>query len=309
MLFRNLWVLLIIFSVLFVMSCRKKTEDSPTEAEATRGTPVTLTSVTVGPLSETIELNATSVFQLKTFLKANTTGYLKNVNAHVGQFINKGQEIFTIKTKEAEALGNTINQLDSSFRFNGIVRVRAPANGYVDSLSYQSGDYVQDGEQLAVISDRNSFGFVLDLPYELKPYLNNNKNVQLRLPDGMVLQGYVASILPTVDPVSQTQKILIKVNGAQQIPEHLIAKITLIKNSKPKAVFLPKDAILTDEVQTEFWVMKLIDSTTAIKVPIQKGLENGFQVEILSPAFSESDKILLTGNYGLTDTASVLIVH
>ena len=67
--------------------------------------------------------------------------------------------------------------------------------------------------------------------------------------------------------------------------------------------------MLTDEVQGEFWVMKLIDSVTAVKVPVKKGLENGSNVEILSPVFSINDKILLTGNYGLTDTAKVTVLQ
>jgi len=37
-------------------------------------------------------------------------------------------------------------------------------------------------------------------------------------------------------------------------------------------------------------------------------MENNDQVEILSPEFSERDRILLTGNYGLPDTAKVLIM-
>ena len=67
--------------------------------------------------------------------------------------------------------------------------------------------------------------------------------------------------------------------------------------------------MLTDEVQGEFWVMKLIDNVTAVKVPVKKGLENGKDVEILSPVFSVNDKIILTGNYGLTDTARVTVIQ
>lgn len=273
------------------------------------GIPVTVTNISVGPLAESIELNATSVFQLKTFIKANATGYLQLVNAQLGNYINKGQQVFVIKTKEAEALGNTINALDSSFRFTGLVYIKSPGSGYVTTLNYRNGDYVQDGEQLAVISDRNSFVFLLDLPYELKPFLTGNKNIQLKLPDGTQLNGYVASLMPTVDAVSQTQGIVIKVNNNQQIPEGLIAKVALVKKSKENAVSLPKEAVLTDEVQGEFWVMKLIDSVTAVKVPVKKGLENGSSVEILSPVFSMNDKILLTGNYGLSDTARVTVLQ
>ena len=65
--------------------------------------------------------------------------------------------------------------------------------------------------------------------------------------------------------------------------------------------------MLTDETQSEFWIMKLIDSTTAVKVPIKKGIETMTSVEILSPLLSASDQILVTGNYGLTDTAKVSV--
>lgn len=284
-----------------------KVAPTANEMNAEAGTPVTVTSISTGPLTESIELNATSAFQLKTFIKANATGYLQSVNAQLGRFINRGQEVFIIKTKEAEALGNTINVLDSSFRFTGIIHIKSPGTGYVTTLNYRDGDYVTDGEQLAIISDKNSFCFLLDLPYELKPFLSGNKNVLLKLPDGTQLNGYVASQMPTVDPVSQTQSIVIKVNNSQQIPEGLIAKVILVKKSKPNALSLPKDAVLTNETQSEFWVMKLIDSATAVKVPIKKGLENSTSVEVLSPQFSASDKILLTGNYGLSDTAKVTI--
>jgi hypothetical protein len=54
--------------------------------------------------------------------------------------------------------------------------------------------------------------------------------------------------------------------------------------------------------------MKMIDSVTAVKVAIVKGMETGDRVEIIRPQFSTSDKILLNGNYGLPDTAKVKIV-
>lgn len=300
--------ILAVCTLIMLASCGDdKAATTGTVVNADAGTPVTTTTVSTGPLTESIELNATSAFQLKTFIKANANGYLQLVNAQLGKFINRGQQVFIIKTKEAEALGNTINVLDTSFRFTGIVHINSPGTGYVTTLNYRDGDYVQDGEQLAVISDKNSFCFLLDLPYELKPFLNSNKNVLLKLPDGTQLNGYIASQMPAVDPVSQTQGIGIKVNSNHQIPEGLIAKVVLVKTSKHNATSLPKDAVLTNETQSEFWVMKLIDSVTAVKVPIKKGLENTNSVEILSPSFSSNDKILLTGNYGLPDTSKVSV--
>ena len=271
------------------------------------GTPVTITHAEIGSMNETVEVNAVSAFLLKTYVKANATGYLQNVNAQLGKYVSKGQDLFTVKTKEAQSLGNIVTKLDTSLHFEGIIHIKAPGSGYITQLSYQAGDYVQDNEQLAVITDTKSFVFLLDLPYELKPYLPNNHNLQLRLPDSTILNGYIASALPTVDAVSQTQSYVIKVNTDKQIPENLIAKVSLIKKARPHTVSIPKPALLTDETQSQFWVMKMIDSNTAVKLPVQKGMESGDKVEILSPPLTVNDMILLTGNYGLSDTAKVFI--
>jgi len=284
----------------------KEKTDKPDDS-VTTGTPVTITHVESGAMNETVEVNAVSSFLLKTYVKANANGYLQNVNAQVGRYVSKGQDLFTIKTKEAQSLGNTVTSLDTSLHFEGVIHIKAPGSGYITLLTYQAGDYVQDNDQLAVITDTKSFVFILDLPYELKPYLPNNKNVQLKLPDGTILNGYIANALPTVDAVSQTQSYIIKVNTDKQIPENLIAKVSLIKKAKPNTVSVPKSAVLTDETQSQFWIMKMIDSSTAVKVPVKKGMETTDKVEILSPPLSTNDMILVTGNYGLSDTAKVSI--
>ena len=297
--------------MLLVASCKNNAADASDEDVAPEDvvTPVTVTHPTHGNMQETVEINAVASYLLKTFVKANAIGYLQVANIHLGQFVTKGQTLFVIKTKEAEALGNTINSIDSSLHFSGTIRVTAPGSGYITQLTYTAGNYVQDGEQLAEITDTKSFAFILDLPYELKPYLPLNQTVQLRLPDSTVLQGYVQSALPTVDSVAQTQRFIIKVNTNKLIPENLIAKVSLIKEIKPNTVALPKDAVLSNEEQTEFWIMQLINDSTAVKVPVQKGIEKNNQVEILSPPLNDSASILLTGNYGLEDTAKVKLVQ
>jgi multidrug efflux pump subunit AcrA (membrane-fusion protein) len=115
--------------------------------------------------------------------------------------------------------------------------------------------------------------------------------------------------MPSVDTVAQTQGVVIKINSEQQIPENLVAKARIIKSEKSNTASLPKSALLANETQTEFWVMKLINPTTAVKISVTKGIESGDKVEILSPKFSAQDKIVVSGNYGLADTAKVKIVQ
>jgi multidrug efflux pump subunit AcrA (membrane-fusion protein) len=288
-----------LFLVLTGISCKQK--NNTVEDEKVEGrVPVTITNATVGEMSEVTVLNATSSFLMKTFIKATTNGYLQEVNIKLGDEVVKGQKLFAIRTKESENLGNTLSQLDSSLSFSGLSQIFAPANGYITQLTYISGNYVQDGETLAAISDMNSLVFLLDMPYELKSSLPNNKTIELMLPDGQKINGSIVSSLSMVDPVSQTLACIIKVSGSKSIPENLIAKVNLIKEIKQNAISLPKEAVLTNEVQSEFWVMKMTDSITAVKVPIVKGMETSDRIEIISPVISTSDKILLTGNLWIT---------
>ena len=305
---RKRYFVFILFLMAFVFSCRNAAtpvEDKPDAVQ----TPVTITHINGNPIAEYIELNATSTFLLKNYVKSNANGYLQSANVMPGQAVSRGQVLFSVKTKEAQSIGNAVNLLDSSFKFTGTNIIRAGAKGYITQLNHQAGDYVQDGEQLAVISDMNSFVFIMELPFELRPYASVGKAVELLLPDGTRLSGKISSAMPTVDAVSQTQSMVIKVNACLPIPENLIAKVRIAKTVKNNPVSLPKAAVLTNEMQSDFWIMKMIDSTTAVKVPVKKGIESEDQVEILSPPLTSKDEILLSGNYGLPDTAKVIIIQ
>ncbi len=292
-------------------SCKSNSAESADEdvAEGDAVTPVTITHPTHDNINETVELNATSAFTLKTFIKSNAVGYLETSDIQLGQYVNKGQTLFTIKTKESVALGNTINNLDTSLHFEGTIKIKSPASGYVTQLTYTAGNYVQDGEQLAEITDKSSFAFLLDLPYELKPYLSLHQSLQLHLTDSTILTGYVESELPTVDSVAQTQRYIIKAETDKLIPENLVAKVQLIKQQIVNATLLPKSAILSNEEQTEFWIMKLLNDSVAVKTAIQKGIETNGNIQVIQPQLGDSDRIILTGNYGLSDTAKINIIE
>ncbi len=291
-----------------MMSCKGRepvAEEAPVEVQ----TPVTITTILQDPLEEYIELNANSTFLLKNYVKANANGYLQSAHLEPGEYVKPGQTLFTIKTKEAQSIGNAVNNLDTSFKFTGTNSIRAGTGGFISQLNHQSGDYVQDGEQLAVISDANSFVFLMELPYELKPFVKIGNRLEVLLPDGEKLPGQVTALMPLVDAVSQTQNVVIKVSVTHTIPENLIGKVKIPKAIRTHSISLPRAAVLSNETQSEFWVMKMADSTTAVKVPVKKGIETRDRIEILSPVFSAEDKILLSGNYGLGDTAKVKIVQ
>jgi multidrug efflux pump subunit AcrA (membrane-fusion protein) len=273
------------------------------DEDLSAGTPVTITHVSTGRLEETVELNAVSAFLLKTSVKSTVAGYLQDVRVSYGQHVHKGEELFTIRSKEAQALGGAADSLLDV----RAVRILSPADGYVTQLNYRPGDYVQDGEAILSISDRGSLTFLLDLPYELRAALAANREVVLQLPDGGTLSGRLGAPLPSVDPASQTMSVRIAVAPRADIPENLIAKVRLLLRAREHAVSLPREALCTDEAQKAWWIMRLVNDSTAVRVDIGKGLETRERVEILAPLLNADDRIVLTGQYGLPDTARIAI--
>lgn len=296
---------LLLAALLF--SCKSNAPDEADDSVSGEViTPVTVTHIATTPLADTIVLNATSVFRNKSVVKSTVNGYIMKENVTPGQMVQKGQLLFVMKTKEASVIGS--RALDSILQFKGVVSIRSAESGYVTELDHQRGDYVMDGEQLCIISDRNSFAFLLEVPFELSPYVKTGHGCSIILPDQQHITGRIVSKAPSVDPVTQTQQYIVKVSPALHLPENLIAKIKITKSAEKKAAVLPKTAILTNEDQTAWWVMKMINDTTAVKVPVKKGMETDDKVQIDSPSFLPSDRILTSGNFGLPDTALVKVV-
>ncbi|NTE00387.1 HlyD family efflux transporter periplasmic adaptor subunit [Agrobacterium tumefaciens] len=304
---KNLKLIYGFLAILITLSSCHRSAPETTEDAPSPVTPVQVTHVADSSLSEFVELSAVSAYLEKSFVKANINGYIEKTNAQTGQEVGSGQNLFTLITKEARSIGNTVNKLDPGFKFSGISTIRAEKGGIIVQVNHQKGDYVQDGEALVTISNRNSLVFLLDLPYELNQIIKQNGNLSVMLPDGSSLVGTISGTMPAVDSLAQTQRYIIKVPSGKDIPEGLIGKVRLSKVSHANAQVLPKSAVLANETEDEFWVMKLINDSTAVKVNVKKGIESSNTTEVLSPKFSKTDRIITSGNYGIADTAKVKI--
>ena len=285
--------------------CKQKT-DSSAEVVIEAKTPVTITTVNMEPMSDVIELNAHSSFLKKNSVKANVSGHIESIELNPGDFVEKGQLLLTLKTKESAAMEGYVPS-DTSMRFKGVIKVKAPRSGIISAVLHQNGDNVMEGDELVVIAEQNSMVFLLEVPYELNQVVSKSRNCKIVLSDNREFEGIISTRLPIMDAQSQTESYIVHLNGKAALPENLIAKVRIVKSAKSNANVIPKEAVLANETQTEFWVMKMINDTMAIKVDIKKGLENKDKIEIASPSFLKTDRFLLTGNYGLPDTAIVKI--
>ena len=296
---KKIWILLLLFAT----GCGHQTGE-PDETIADARVPVTVVSVGTGTMTDYLDLTATSVFQIKSVVKSAVSGYVDEQLVNAGDVVQKSETLFRIRTKESASMRSDST---NSLMFSGLISVRASLDGMVISVDHPRGDYVQEGDQLAVVAVPSSLVFILDVPYETAGLIKTGTSCELILPGGESVAGHVKSALPAMNSSSQTQRYIIRPLTSQYEPENLIVRVRVVKSISRAATSLPKVCILSDELQQRFWVMKLINDSVAIKVPVMPGLHTSDRVEITSPVFNSTDKFLASGNYGLNDTAKVLI--
>lgn len=301
-------LLIIALSLSVFVSCKSKKADTLPDAVDPKVS-VKTTSVINGNINDLIRLNGKTIFLKKNAVIASIPGYLKKVYVQYGDVVHTNDLLFEIQTKENKALENS--GLDPSLLSTktGVIRVLAPSDGIISELNINSsGMYVAEGSPLCTILENKNIMVQVNVPYEYNQWIKMNKGCKILLPDSTLLDGTVYKIMPLINETSQTQNVLIKVRSNRQVPENLNVIVQFVKSSHSKAMLIPKEALLTNEVQQEFWVMKILHDSIAIKVPVKKGFENRGMVEVLSPEISVSDPVIIDGAYGLPDSTIVKVV-
>lgn len=300
--------LLIIFVVLWGLeSCRTAPENNTEQSEIRQK--VQTTPVYFGTIRDLAELNATSHYLKEHILNSPVAGYITQSKCVTGNLSRIGELLFDIKTREAKALDQSPDSLQLGLKFRGITSIRADVSGYIGQVFHQTGDFVSEGEPLASIRETGSLVFILHLPYEWNSLIKPNMRVRLKLPDGKSLTGVINNISREADTASQTLMVYLSVVSPSPIPEGLTATVYLPVETSPDTQVVPRTAVLSNETETEFWVMKMINDSTAVKEIIQPGIQYRDSIEIKSPVFSAQDEVLVTGNYAVPDTIVVDVTH
>jgi len=286
---------------LFLHSCTKK---EAKEVEQIPVVTVKVSPVTFGKIDNKLTFNGKTIYLKKNLVVSPLSGYIRKMYVKFGDTVKKGEILFEIQTKENKAL-------ESSDTGNiGIIHVLSPSKGVISTLNLTaSGAYILEGSSLCTVSESNEVMVQLNLPFEFNSLVKTGTVCTLVLGEDTKFEGTVYQILPTVDEANQTQQILIKPHTKKQLPENLNLAVEILKARHTNSCLIPRNAIMTNETQTEFWVMKVIGGKLAVKVPVSKGIENDNLVETLASGLKNTDLVITEGAYGLNDSTVVKVIR
>jgi len=298
---------LLLFCIVLFSAC-KNNHETAVETRITPKTPVTVVNIKTGNIADDLDLFGTTIYLKRNIVSASIPGFITAVYPKLGDKVNKGDVLYILQSKESRALGNGASEVDSSLVNFGVIKVKAPATGVISTLDKQQpGDYVLEGTQLCTIAESSDLVFQVNVPYEYTSYTQTGTTCTVILPNNKSFEATFTKALTMMNAMAQTQTILAKSKSAILLPENMIVKVVIQKKSASDKQILPVSCVLSDEMMQEFWVMKLINDSTAVKIPVEIGSKNTKSIEILSPQFNENEQIISTGNYGLPDTALISI--
>jgi len=316
---KNTTYYLLTASILILSSC---TQPAKTHEDEEILPPVSITNITVGNIQSTKVFNGSTRYLKKNTVTSPISGYVIKVNHSYGDHVKKNDVLFELQTREGIAL-ETNKPGNHSM---GIIKILAPAEGIITELFYpDAGGFVAEGSTLCMTIDPQNLVIQADIPYSYSALVEKGTSVTIMLPGNNQFPGHILQSLPTVDQTNQTLSVLIAPQTKRLLPENLNLLVQFT-HTNLQTKLLPKSAVMCNETQTHFWVMKIIDkdmasrsSTStgfssdsinmAVHVPVSIGISNDSLVEILSPTLQPTDMIISHGAYGLADSTQVSIIN
>ena len=294
-----------IFIPIMMNSCTSK---QPAQEQAvTPKSDVQISYPVILPANRLISYQGVTRYMQSNDIRTQINGIISRINCAVASEIHTNQPLFIIQPQEAAAL--------KKLKFNNQIltglsdTIFASLSGKISKLNVQVGDFVQVGDVLASCIRGNSMRIIVYIPVEQVSEIEKMRNCKVILPDGSILDGSISGQLPTADPNDQTQSYIIETKKAVPLSENINLKIQFSGAEIPDAIFVPESAIIGNEEQTRFWVMKMMNDSTCIKVPVEKGMKQDTLVQLIDAGLIITDRIISEGAYGLPDSARVQILN
>lgn len=290
---------------LLMAACTSARPDSESKQEAKSD--VEVISPVIRPATNHVRFQGVTRFMQTNDIRSQLTGIVLRVNCTPGQNITLHQALFVIQPQEAAALerSHLSNEINSSLTDT----VYAHLKGQIKSVNVQGGDFVQAGDILANCVRSSSMKVIAYVPVEQISVIGKTKDCQILLPDGTLIGGRVSGTLPEAEAQNQTMAYIIESKENISLSENINVTLQFTTTQIQDALLVPASAVMGNEEQTAFWVMKLTNDSTCVKVPVQKGSMSDSLVQLVASGLTINDLIVSQGAYGLADSARVKVTN
>ena len=173
-------------------------------------------------------------------------------------------------------------------------------------MNVVKNDYVAEGDVLATVAQPRTLTVQVNIPYEYEDNIDIGTPCEIILQNEKAIFANITGILPVINPIAQSQNFLIALPD-EDLPENLNVQVRTIYKENKNAISVPHEALQTNELLTDFWVMKVVNDTLAIKEKVVPLLRNDSLVQIQSANLQLKDMVVTEGSYQMQDSTLVSI--
>lgn len=180
------------------------------------------------------------------------------------------------------------------------VAVVSPISGYLKSLQVKEGDYVNVGQPLAVITQSQRLRLRAEVSEKYYSQLSAVRTANFKTPyDDQVykleeLNGRLISTAKSAEDNSFYLPVTFEFQNRGAIIPGSFVEIYLLTDPKENVISIPHSALI--EEQGVFSVYIRLDEDCYKKVPVECGMDNGKEVEILN-GLHEGENVVTDGAY------------
>ena len=190
----------------------------------------------------------------------------------------------------------------------GKTAIHAPFSGRITSRIVEQGQHLRAGEELFNLADFDPLVAYIHLPEREVLGLKTGREarITLKADEAVQFRGRIRQISPVVDPATGTVKVTVE--AVNPLPAAVrpggFVTIDVIRESRPGAVLLPRQAVLRELQSAHVFVAR---NGIAEKRPVQLGLEEGESVEVLG-GVKPGERVIVAGQGSLKQGSPVEIL-
>jgi len=185
------------------------------------------------------------------------------------------------------------------------IKIIAPQDGVVTSLSVREGMYIQPNSPIMSLADLSSVWLQAEIFESQADWVAAGQAAEARLDymPGTEFSGQVEYVYPVLDPVTRTLRVRLRFdNPSERLKPNMYARVSIYGRLKPNALSIPREALIPAPGRDR--VVVAAGEGKFHVHEVMTGLESGDFVEILA-GISEGDEIVTSAQFLIDSEASI----
>ncbi len=204
----------------------------------------------------------------------------------------KAEDALNIAKASRESVIAQINSYNKSL---SDAVVKSPISGYVTARNVDAGTVLATNEPFK-ISDTSKVTINVSVSEDIINSVTTGESVSVTIPavSSMSKIGTIKTINPAAN-TGGTYDIEIEIDNTDgKLKSGMFGEVNFVKDESDKTIVLPVDSVINKGGEKYVFVLK---NNTAVKTPVQTGIENGSEIEITSGLTENMDVVVKGQTY------------